>query len=555
MRWTLLAGLAAVAAAASPLAAQPAQPRQPARQAQPAPGAPPRLVVVIAVDHFAADLFAQYRPFFTGGLRRLGEGAVFPNGYQSHAATETCPGHATILTGARPARAGIIANTWFNPSQAREDKAVYCAEDPNVPGSSSRNYTPSVNHLRVPALGEYMRRANAASRTVAIAGKDRAALMMAGRNPAQVWWWGGQAFVTHAGRSEPRSVAAGNAAVERSIAAGRGALEIPAHCRARSRAVPIGPNASVGAGALERAAGNRNAFRASPDFDGAVLAIGAALQRELGLGQGSAPDLLILGLSATDHVGHTYGTQGLEMCLQLAGLDRELGALFARLDESNVDYAVVLTADHGGNDLPERQRDEGVPAAARVDAALGAGTMGRALGQRLGLQGPVLYGDGPFGDIYVDRALSADQRRRVLAEAIATYRAHPQVAAVFTREELAAAPLPGGDPSVWSLLQRARASFDAERSGDFVVLLRPAITPIASPGSGYVATHGSPYDYDRRVPILFWRRGLAHFEQPIPIETVDILPTLAALLRLPLTGATIDGVCRDIIAGPGSICR
>jgi hypothetical protein len=546
MRWTFLAGLGAMAAAASPLAAQPAQR---------APDTPPRLVVVIAVDQLGTDLFQQYRPYFSRGLRRLAEGAVFANGYQAHAATETCPGHSTILTGARPARTGIIANTWFNPSASREDKAVYCAEDPTVPGSSSRNYTASVNHLRVPALGEYMRRANAASRTVSIAGKDRAALMMAGRDPAQVWWWGGEAFVSHAGRAAPRSVSAGNEAVARSIAAGRPPLEVPAHCTARARPVPIGSNAAVGANPLGRAAGNRNAFRASPDFDGAVLAIGAALQRELRLGQGSAPDLLILGLSATDYVGHTYGTQGLEMCLQLAGLDRELGAFFARLDEGGVDYAVVLTADHGGNDLPERQRHEGAPHAARVDASLGASTLGRALGQRLGLQGPVLYGDGAFGDIYVDRALTADQRRRVIAEATAAYRAHPQVAAVFTREELSAAPLPSGDPSVWSLLQRARASFDAERSGDFVVLLRPAVTPIVSPGGGYVATHGSPYDYDRRVPILFWRRGLASFEQPLPVETVDILPTLAALLRLPLGSGGIDGVCRDIIAGPATSCR
>jgi predicted AlkP superfamily pyrophosphatase or phosphodiesterase len=81
------------------------------------------------------------------------------------------------------------------------------------------------------------------------------------------------------------------------------------------------------------------------------------------------------------------------------------------------------------------------------------------------------------------------------------------------------------------------------------------VTPIASPSGGYVATHGSPYDYDRRVPILFWRRGLAHFEQPVPIETVDILPTLASLLRLSLGNATIDGRCRDVLAGPQTSCR
>ncbi|MGE3693176.1 MAG: alkaline phosphatase family protein, partial [Novosphingobium sp.] len=75
-----------------------------ADEAAPPPPKPPALVVAISVDQFSADLFAQYRRHFTGGLARLQQGAVFPSGVQSHAATETCPGHSTLLTGARPAR-------------------------------------------------------------------------------------------------------------------------------------------------------------------------------------------------------------------------------------------------------------------------------------------------------------------------------------------------------------------------------------------------------------------------------------------------------------------
>ncbi|MEO7366260.1 MAG: alkaline phosphatase family protein, partial [Sphingomicrobium sp.] len=76
---------------------------QPAPPSKLAPGAP-RLLIVISVDQFSADLFDEYRPHFTGGLARLAGGTAFRNGYQSHAATETCPGHSTILTGDRPAR-------------------------------------------------------------------------------------------------------------------------------------------------------------------------------------------------------------------------------------------------------------------------------------------------------------------------------------------------------------------------------------------------------------------------------------------------------------------
>ena len=99
--------------------------------------APPKLLVVISVDQFSADLFDEYRPQFTGGLARLASGTMFRNGYQSHAATETCPGHSTILTGDHPARTGIIANVWIDQSIQRADKSVYCAEDETAPGTTS----------------------------------------------------------------------------------------------------------------------------------------------------------------------------------------------------------------------------------------------------------------------------------------------------------------------------------------------------------------------------------------------------------------------------------
>lgn len=520
-----------------------------------APPNPPKLIVVISVDQFSADLFNQYRQHFDGGLQRLSEGVVFPMGYQSHNATETCPGHSTILTGSRPARTGIIANNWYNLGAAREDKNIYCSEDERIAGSTHDNYTVSTYHLRVPALGDRMKRADPRSRVAVAAGKDRAAIMMGGYNPDQRWWWNGKEFSDHGAPTTP-AVAAVNASIVDALSRPREARPLPDVCEARSRAVPVvGSDRSVGTGRFAREAGDRTGFRASPDFDRSILELGAGLRREMKLGEGPATDLLILGMSATDYVGHTYGTQGSEMCIQLLALDKELGAFFRELDATGIDYVVMLTADHGGIDIPERDRQHAATGAARVDPALNAGEMGKALAARLHLAGPVLFGDGAFGDMYIDRKLTAAQRARVLREAVAAYRAHPQVAAVFTKAELAAAPPPSGSPDRWSLLDRAKASFDPERSGDFIVLLQQRVTPIADTSRGYVATHGSPWDYDRRVPILFWRKGMTRFEQPSPVETADILPTLAALIRVPILPGTIDGRCLDLDEGPETTCR
>jgi predicted AlkP superfamily pyrophosphatase or phosphodiesterase len=108
--------------------------------------------------------------------------------------------------------------------------------------------------------------------------------------------------------------------------------------------------------------------------------------------------------------------------------------------------------------------------------------------------------------------------------------------------------MPTGDPVGWSLIQRARASYDPERSGDIVVLLKAHIMPIVDT-SRYVATHGSPWDYDRRVPIAFWRKGMAPAAPETAVETTDIMPTVAAMLGLPLAAPAIDGHCLGNVGG------
>jgi predicted AlkP superfamily pyrophosphatase or phosphodiesterase len=505
---------------------------------------PPKLLVVISVDQFSADLFDEYRPQFTGGLARLASGTVFHNAYQSHANTETCPGHSTILTGDHPSRTGIIGNTWIDQSISRADKTVYCSEDVSASGSSSKHYKVSPVNLRVPTLGELMKARWPQSRNVAVAGKDRAAVMMSGHRADQRWYWDGRAFVTDlVGTPVPASIAAINAATARELAAPAAALQPTPFCSAKAQPIPIEGHAPVGAGAFGRSAGDADAFEASPEFDGSILAAAAALVREMRLGQGSAPDVLSVGLSATDYVGHRYGTEGQEMCLQLMSLDWDIGDFLKFLDSTGVDYAVVLTADHGGQDLPERLRLHGVADAQRIDSALAASAVGKAIGAKLGLTGPVLLGD-VSGDMYIDANLPAADRARVLAEAVKTYRAHPHVAAVFTHDELARTPVPTTSPDKWSLIERARASFDAQRSGDFVVLLKEHVTPIGHVTKS-VATHGSPWDYDRRVPILFWRPGFQGRTVEAPAETVDIMPTLAAMIDLPVAPHSVDGHCLD----------
>ena len=432
--------LAAVAALSSPVS----PPRSRAN--------PPKLLVVISVDQFSANLFDEYRPQFTGGLARLASGTVFRNGYQSHAATETCPGHSTILTGDHPARTGIIANVWIDQVVARADKSVYCAEDETRAGhAASINYKVSPKHLRVPTLGELMKARWPGSRNVAVAGKDRAAVMMGGHDRRSALVLERQGL-RH--RPRRRAGAAGRAArstprsPQRSRSRGRRCSRRPS-ARRKAQPIPLeGGGKPVGAGRSRAPPATLDAFRASPEFDGDTLALAAGLVDEMQLGRGADPDLLAISLSATDYVGHTYGTEGEEMCLQLLELDRELGDFFALPRQPGIDYAVVLTADHGGNDIPERERlARRRRRGARRSGAEPERPWASALIGKLGLPGPGLLGDEHRRrHLCRPQPLAGATAARCSPPRVAAYRAHPQVEAVFTADELAATPVPTGPP-------------------------------------------------------------------------------------------------------------
>ena len=521
----------------------------------------PKLIVAISVDQFSTDLFNEYRENFSGGLKRLAGGIAFPNGYQSHAATETCPGHSTILTGSRPARTGIIANSWFDPSTGRmgkdgkTDYGVYCSEDTLAEGSNSSNYTVAPNLLKVPTMGDRMRAVNPASQVVAISGKDRGAVMMGGHNTSLTMWWDGKSFRSYATSEAamPKGAALVNSRAKAAIDK-PAKVKLPAMCASHSRAVGIGGDATVGT-LQQRKAGDARAFRASGDFDALTMDLALAAFGERKLGKGPATDVLAISLSATDYVGHTYGTAGAETCSQIAALDATLGRMFTALDKSKVPYVVMLTADHGGHDLPERNAIQGLPAAERADIKLMPQGVGPVLAKAFDLPEPAIMGDAPFGDMYLSTKIPSAKRAAVLDAALKHYRTHAQVEVVFTKDEIAVTPSPSGPPEDWSLIQRVRANFDPSRSGDFYVALKRYVTPIPNTSFGYVATHGSPWGYDRRVPILFWWKGVAPYEQPNGIETADIMPTLASLIGLDVPKDEIDGRCVDLIAGAGSNCK
>jgi hypothetical protein len=123
---------------------------------------------------------------------------------------------------------------------------------------------------------------------------------------------------------------------------------------------------------------------------------------------------------------------------------------------------------------------------------------------------------------------------------------------VLTRDEVAAAvPPPGKSPADLTLAERMNESYDPERSPQiFVVFSKFTTLGWPSGSSTYIAGHGSPWDYDRQVPILFWWKGAPSETLPTPAETVDIAPTLANVIGVPTP--PVDGHCLPQVAACGT---
>ena len=522
---------------------------QPAITAPAAERASPSLIVTVVVDQLSANLFNQYRSQFTGGLKTLADqGMVSINGYQTHGVTVTCAGHSTVLTGAHPARSGIPANDWIDTTTG---KTTYCLAAPQntlAHGKNTDNGPVGPEQLSASTLGDWLKAVSPESRVYGVSGKDRGAINLAGHKADGAFWLTDNfGFTTYVepGQSAEARLAPVTALNARMI--DRFTREAPswtysnAACRRlEGRWTIVGQTFDSKVPPADFRLDN------SPILDELTIEGAIELLDSQQLGRRGVTDMLGVSLSATDRIGHSYGTQGPEMCEQMLRLDAALGVFLDRLSTIPGGAIVVLTADHGGSDFPERSAVEGYPDAGRVDRALQP-RVNAALKARFGLDAdPVVSSAGGFVIVDKDRkSLAEPLRSQVLAAAIELLNGEPQVALAVARDELLAEPVPASDnPEELSLRQRLRLSAVAGRSPDILRAWQPGLTGAGRVG-GAISSHGSPWDYDRRVPIVFWWPGAQGQERFLPMRTIDIAPTLANLIGVK-PDAPIDGRCMDL---------
>ena len=272
-----------------------------AARAQSAPR-PPRLLVFITVDQMRADYFTRFGPQLAGGLKRIHDGgAVFTNGFQDHAITETAAGHASTMSGRFPQHTGIVKNSMG-------------VVDPQSPLLTSRDGGASPFRFRGSTLIDWMRLADPRSRALSISRKDRGAILPLGRAKQPVFWFAtsNAEFTTSSYYADtlPAWIREVNARrVPQRAAGGTWRPLLPDSAYPERDSVPIenGGHDFVFPHALPNdSATIGDEFIATPRIDMLTLDAALAGLNALRLGEGPAPDLLAISLSATDYVGHRY---------------------------------------------------------------------------------------------------------------------------------------------------------------------------------------------------------------------------------------------------------
>lgn len=511
------------------------------------PTAGPRLYVIVSVDQMRADYVERYGHMWTKGLRRLVDGgARFTQSGYPYMNTVTCAGHATIGTGTFPATHGMVLNQWFDRASQR---IVACTTDEQAPllpvvGPAPDGTTGnSARSLLVPTFADELRaQSGVAPRIVSLSLKPRSAIGMAGRRGDVVLWFDadyGWTTSTAFAQAIPAWL------VEHASAHSPDADYGKPWARLLPESSYLWADNGVGEGTpngwsrtfphvMTSKSGTadkefRGKWEDTPYADAALTALATKAVDQLQLGRDAGRrDVLAVSYSVLDHIGHAYGPRSHEVQDVLARLDVTVGDLIDHLDRTvgRQRYVLAFTGDHGVSPIPEQMSTFGIDAG-RVTTAQLREQVDKAL--------QPFFGEGPhlaalaYTDLYfvAGRYEALVANPEAMRAAITALESVPGVGKIYRSDLLRTGA--GGDDA---FAKAIFAGYHPARSGDLMLVPRAYwIT------SGAIATHGTAYDYDARVPLIVYGANVKAGSYAAPSSPADIAPTFAHLAGVTLARA------------------
>jgi predicted AlkP superfamily pyrophosphatase or phosphodiesterase len=541
----------------------------------------PKLILQITVDQLRGDLIHRHLANFDeGGFRYLlDEGVVYSDAHHAHSNTETIVGHTTLSTGAHPSEHGMIANVWFDRAL---DRLVYNIEDPEyflLSSNADVNQQTEIDPTQAAAGTDGRSPANILTSTFSdelvlftagqakifgVSVKDRGAVAMAG-HAGKAFWFSKQAgeFVTSNFYYDqyPDWVVAFNEADPASVYADTRwdlLLDKENYLFGDMDDQPWETDFPGYGRTFPHSFGSSESkyfttlLTLSPAGDRLTLDFAMELMEQEAIGQDDITDYLSVSFSSTDYVGHIFGPSSLEMEDNLIRLDRTLAELFRFVDEQVglANTLIVLSADHGGAEVPEYLKSMGINAGYVDPAALTNNEAMQGVQERFGTEASLILEYFP-PYIYLDEELIASNEldienvQEAVAEAVTTV---PGVLHAFT-----ASDLEEGDVGDHLAARAVTNNHHPQRSGDIYLVFLPHYFIGDFDGLTVASHHGSPWSYDTHVPIMFAGMGLESKTISERVRTTDIAPTLSVIVGAKppsgASGSVLKSVHNSVNAG------
>ncbi|WP_242094872.1 alkaline phosphatase PafA [Aestuariivivens sediminicola] len=508
----------------------------------------PKLVVGIVVDQMRYDYLTRfYNKYGEGGFKRMmREGYNCKNNHFNYIPTKTGPGHASIYTGTTPKYHGIIGNDWYDKILK---ETVYCVGDTSIRsvGTNASSGQMSPHRLKTTTFADENRLfTQGKGKTIGISLKDRGAVLPAGHTAnAAYWFHGGEEGIwissTHYMDELPNWVKLFNAehSVTKYLTEWNTFHDISTYTESGLdlNAYERGFNGKDSAtfpyplDKLKDANGGFDILKTTAYGNNLVTDFALAALTGEDLGQDAVTDILAVSYSSTDYVGHNFGVNSKEIEDTYIRLDKDLERLLKGLDDyvGKNNYTLFLTADHAAVNVPAYLQSVKIP----------AGYLNHAQTRRRfesfmeqTFNSAELIENISNDQIFLNRRLVhtmglklEEVQERIVNELIN----YPHVYQVYSATTMSTSEFTIG---IEALLQKG---FNQKRSGDILIVPDPAFISYPKTGS----THGSGFNYDTHVPLLFFGKGIMQGSTHIKTEITDIAPTMSALLGISFPNAAI----------------
>jgi predicted AlkP superfamily pyrophosphatase or phosphodiesterase len=503
----------------------------------------PKLVVGIVVDQMRYDyLYRYYDKYSEGGFKRMmRDGFNARNNHYHYAATITGPGHAHVYTGSAPAISGIIGNDWYDRELGRP---MYCVEDSTVSavsasGTPSSSGRMSPRNLLVTTVTDQLKiSSQGRSKVIGIAMKDRGAILPAGHAANAAYWFdskdGSWISSTFYMKEQPQWAKDFNARkLSDSFLTQTWETVLPLDQYVESTADdtpfenPLAgePKAVFPHQAVASLGSKYEALRTSPFGDVLTKEMALAALKGENMGKGSETDFLCISFSSPDAIGHRFGPASIEIEDEYLRLDKVMADLLTALDAQvgKGNYLTFLSADHGAADNPAYSRSMNLPGGSLDAKSIGTETM-KALTDAFG-PGKWVIGNSN-AQIYLNHDLLREKKIK-LAEAAEVVRLvllkEPGIQNVINLHDIGATSV----AEYW--LPLLRNVYNPKRSGDLFLVTQPGWVEGYQKGG---TSHGTLYNYDTHVPLLFYGWGIKPGETTRRTQISDIASTVSALLHI-----------------------